>query len=360
MKKIIIIVSIIGVVIAGIVLYPKFQLYLNGNLKSNNTNDVEFYISKNTTLSSLAENLLNSGVIDNKDAFISVGEYKKIDQSNLAEGKYVIHPGTSYKNLLNGFKKNSKGNGNAEVTVQVSFNNCGRLEDLVKKLHNQIAIDTNEFLTSILQIDYKQEFGLEISKEQIPSLIFPNTYDLYYDTEPKEFMQIMVKEYKTFWTKNRLNKMKKIGLSSPSEVSTLASIVYAEQNQIPDEWPKIAAVYLNRLKNTREFPKLESCPTVRFCDPSIKGQPSKADVQRNKDNPYNTYTHQGLPPGPINMPARNVIDSVLNRSEEKYVYMCARPDYSHRNNFSTSLSQHNRYSKDFWNWYIVEQRKKSK
>jgi UPF0755 protein len=360
MKKIIIGISVISIVIAGIVIYPKYELYQYGNKQSIQDKKVAFFIREPMSLEDLASKLKEEGIIDDMDAFLAVGEYKSINKKNIARGKYFISPKTSYKALLNGFKKNSKGNGNAEATVKVSFNNCIRLDDLVQKLGNQLDIDTSAFLKEILQINYREKYGLEITKEQIPALIFPNTYQFYYDANASQFMDKMIKEYKRFWTKERMKKIKSIGLSNPWEVSTLASIVYAEQNQIPDEWPKIAAVYLNRLADPKEFPKLESCPTIKFCDASIKGQPTKKDKERNAKNPYNTYTHAGLPPGPINLPSVNVIDAVLNRSKERYVFMCAKPDYSQRNNFSTSLDQHNRHSDAFWKWYLAEKRKKSK
>ena len=145
----------------------------------------------------------------------------------------------------------------------------------------------------------------------------------------------MHKEYKKFWTAQRIEKAKLAGLT-PVEVSTLAAIV-DEETIKNDEKPKVAGLYINRLnKNIR----LQADPTVKYAidDFSIQRVLTK-DLKT--DSPYNTYKYAGLPPGPIRIPSVSGIDAVLNYTKHKYLYMCAKEDFSGYHNFAKTLKQHN-------------------
>jgi UPF0755 protein len=124
---------------------------------------------------------------------------------------------------------------------------------------------------------------------------------------------------------------------TPIEVSTLASIVQAETNQSA-EAATVAGVYVNRIK--QRIP-LQADPTLVFAagDFTIK---RVLNVHKEKDSPYNTYMYAGLPPGPINMPQPNYIDAVLNFEKHKYIYFCAKEDFSGYHTFATNLRDHNK------------------
>jgi UPF0755 protein len=145
----------------------------------------------------------------------------------------------------------------------------------------------------------------------------------------------MSKEYKKFWGNGRLEKARLIGFS-PEEVTTLASIVQEETIK-EDEKNIVAGVYINRLK--RGWP-LQADPTIKYAigDFNIK-RVLKKHLQT--DSPYNTYKYQGLPPGPINFPDISSIDAVLNYKKHKYLYFCAKEDFSGYHNFAKTLREHN-------------------
>ena len=117
----------------------------------------------------------------------------------------------------------------------------------------------------------------------------------------------------------------------------LASIVYAEQSQFPDERPRIAGLYLNRL---RLGMLLQSDPTLIF---ALGDFSRKRVLNKDKqlDSPYNTYKFAGLPPGPIYSPDKKSIDAVLNPEKNNYLYMCAKDDFSGYHAFASNLNQHN-------------------
>ena len=83
-------------------------------------------------------------------------------------------------------------------------------------------------------------------------------------------------------------------------------------------------------------------------DPTVKFAVGDVTLQRilfehlEVDSPYNTYKHVGLPPGPLRLPSIQCLNAVLNYTKHKYLYMCAKEDFSGRHNFAVTLSEHNR------------------
>jgi UPF0755 protein len=166
-------------------------------------------------------------------------------------------------------------------------------------------------------------------------MFIPNTYEFYWTTPAKKFIDRMNREYKSFWNENRLKKAKATDMT-PIEVSTLASIV-DEETVKADEKPVVAGLYINRLNKGI---RLQADPTIKFAinDFTVKRILNK-DLKA--DSPYNTYIYAGLPPGPIRIPSIQGIDAVLNHKDHKYLYMCAKEDFSGYHNFAKTLKQHN-------------------
>jgi UPF0755 protein len=102
-------------------------------------------------------------------------------------------------------------------------------------------------------------------------------------------------------------------------------------------------VYLNRLR--KNWP-LQADPTVVYAvgDFEIK---RVLTVHTLIDSPYNTYIHQGLPPGPICIPSISSIDAVLDYKKHDYMFFCAKADMSGYHSFSRTLAEHNRYAKAY-------------
>jgi UPF0755 protein len=351
-KKGLIVVAILGAV--GVALaWPKISLYLASVKHTSNSKTVEFYYDASVGLEGLAEKLTEEKIISDKGALLKVGEYKELNAERLASGKYLIAKGVEYKTLLNGFTKNSAGNGNAEVEVEVTFNNCRDVNQLAAKVGKNLMADSATIATLLNDPITLKKYGF--TSEQLPALFLPNTYKMFWDTEPEAFLVRMADEFKTFWTPERKEKLAKIGLKSPSEAVTLASIVYSEQSKNAEEWPVIAGLYLNRIN---QGIRLQSDPTFKFCwGDQLKGVQRLTYEHREIKCPYNTYYNDGLPPGPICIPPAAVVDAVLNRDDNKYIFMCAKPDYTGKHNFTVGYAEHAANAKKFQNWLTVEQRK---
>jgi UPF0755 protein len=122
---------------------------------------------------------------------------------------------------------------------------------------------------------------------------------------------------------------------SEREITTLASIIQAEARW-EDEMPLISAVFHNRLRRRM---RLQADPTVQYALESHQSRLLFSHIDSVADNPYNTYTHVGLPPGPIGSPGTSAIDAALHPAPVPYLYFVAREDGHHE--FSRSLREHN-------------------
>ena len=341
-----IIVGLLILVLATFLLRGKIALFFASERYTINQEKIEFYIDQPIRLESLADSLFDKGCLKRKKDLILVGEYKGLNEDNIALGKYEIVPGTNLKTLLNGFTTNSKGNGNLELEVDVTFNNCLDVYAVAGKVSKTSMLDSTALINYLLSAQTLKKYGF--TEETIGALFLPNTYKMFWDVTPEMFVDRMAKEFKRFWNPHRQARIKQIGLDSQSEVVTIASIVYAEQNKVSEEWGRIAGLYLNRVR-TGMF--LQSDPTLKFCKPpGQRNQRRLYNKDKKVDCPYNTYIYPGLPPGPILIPPSQVVEAVLNAEEHNYIFMCAKPGYSGLHNFSKTYSQHLGYARRYQSW----------
>lgn len=206
------------------------------------------------------------------------------------------------------------------------------IDRLAEEVGKRMMFSSNELLDSLQDENVCKRYGF--TKETIPCMFIPNTYDLFWNASISNFLDRMKKEYDRFWTPARKEKAKTIGLT-PEEVTTLASIV-EEETANDGEKPKVAGMYINRLNIDM---LLQADPTVKF---ALKNFEAKRiyNSMLAVDNPYNTYKYKGLPPGPIRIPSVVGIDAVLNHTHHDYLYMCAKEDFSGTHNFAKTFSEH--------------------
>lgn len=297
------------------------------------TEYVHIYIRSETTYDKFLNQL--TPYLLNIDDFNVLAKRKKY---NVKPGKYKIIKGMNNNDIVNSLRLNN-------ITVNVTFNNITDLNDLAGKISNQIEADSISILNS-----FKTDFFIEkdFDEENILSMYLPNSYNFFWNTSAEKFNERMYNEYKNFWqNKNRIEKANKIGLSK-KDVMILASIVYEESKQ-NIELPKIAGVYLNRLKSNW---KLQADPTVKFA--AYQLDEYKNTVIRRVLNkhlkiksPFNTYMYRGLPPGVISMPSIKAIDAVLNYEEHNYYYFSADPENPGYHTYSKNLSEHKKNARKF-------------
>jgi UPF0755 protein len=259
------------------------------------------------------------------NVFDKLATYKKYP-ALVRPGRYKVTSEMSNIDLLRVLRSGK------QEPVNVVFNNIRIPEQLAGRIAKQIEADSLELLKVFLDSSYHQKFG--IPQHQIAMLFIPNTYEFFWNTSAAGFLERMHREYESFWTAGRQEKLEKIKMTR-AQVATLASIIEMETSR-NDEKARIAGVYMNRL---RIGMRLQADPTLVFAhaDFSIRRVLNK---HKRIDSPYNTYKHAGLPPGPISFPSITSIDAVLNYEVHDYLYFSAREDFSGYHNFARTYQQH--------------------
>jgi UPF0755 protein len=290
---------------------------------------IALYIPEGSTYQQAMDSINSHFLIRHPKTFKWIAGKKKYPQL-VKPGRFIIENDMSYTALINMLRSGR------QAPVNVTFNNIRTLNDLAGRIGRQIGADSAQIIEFLTTPDNYSKDGF--TPENVISVFIPNTYQLFWNTTPGDLYNRMLKEYKIFWNDRRMAKARGINLDQ-IEVAILASIIDDEVAK-PDEKPRIAGVYLNRLK--RGIP-LQACPTIKFAlnDFTITRVLKKhLDI----DSPYNTYKNNGFPPGPIGCPTIEGIDAVLNAEKHDYLYFAAKADFSGYHNFSRTLAEHNRYA----------------
>ncbi len=322
----ILILIVIGVF--AIVAYKFLSIYTKAyasNVKIEEGKTAEFFIYSHYTYDSVYAGLKESGLLSNPKNFDWTARKKNLP-NHIYAGRYLIKKGMSNNELVNKFRSGS------QDPVHLTFNNIRNLKELAQRVSEQLEPSANAFYSKLSDQALQKEYGF--NSFTMASMFIPNTYEFYWNTSPEKFIKRMNDEYNRFWTNRRKADAEKLGLTQ-TEVITLASIV-EEETLKEDERPKIAGVYLNRLDIGM---RLQADPTVIFAagDFEIRRVLNKHKII---DSPYNTYKYGGLPPGPICMPEISSIDAVLNFKKHKYLYFCAKADFSGYHSFAKTLNEH--------------------
>ena len=259
---------------------------------------------------------------------------------NVIPGRFLLTKGMNSYALVKTMRLNSP--------VKLAFNNQERIEDLAGRVGSQIEADSLSLLTSFKDSIFLKENGF--NEENVLAMFIPNTYEVYWNTSAVKFRDKMIKEYRNFWTKERVAKAEKQGLT-PVEATILASIVHKESVK-KDERPRIAGVYLNRL---RAGMPLQADPTVIYAIKN-KSNDFRQVIKRvfyndlTMSHPYNTYKNLGLPPGPIAMPDITALEAVLNPEKNDFIYFCASIDRFGYHEFAATYEEHIKNAKKYSDW----------
>jgi peptidoglycan lytic transglycosylase G len=166
--------------------------------------------------------------------------------------------------------------------------------------------------------------------------LFPSTYRIERRTTVKQLARMMTDLFRKHW--RELQPSVEVNPAVNSTV-TLASLVEKE-TALAEERPLVASVYANRL---RMGMPLDCDPTTIYAallEGRYRGTIYRSDL--DSQNPYNTYRHPGLPPGPIANPGLAALKAALAPAATSYVYFVARPDGSGGHQFSENIEAHNR------------------
>jgi UPF0755 protein len=219
-----------------------------------------------------------------------------------------------------------------ELTVPEGSN----MFDIARLLESSGAMPSDDFLKAAT--DASSIRDLDPAARSLEGYLFPSTYRLQHSTSPGEVCRLMTDQFRKQW--------KRLAAAQTADVHdtiTLASLVEKETG-VASERPLVAGVFENRLK---KHMLLQCDPTTIYAallDKRYRDTIHKSDLA--SQNPYNTYQHPGLPPGPIANPGLDAIQAALRPAETDYLYFVAKADGG-GHNFSSDLAAHEKATRAY-------------
>ena len=292
----------------------------------------EITVSENTDLLSLAKQLDDEGVINYGTIFKLYVRVKGDNQGVLA-GSYSLNPNMDYGQIIDTLV-NASSTETMKITVPEGYS-IAQIRQLLLDEH----VCTEDALDEVLNTySFKHEFlkdELPAEEGWLEGYLFPDTYEIYKgNATVVDTINKMLNNFESKYDDDIKAGAETLG-RSVHDIVTIASLVEREA-QVDSERAKIAGVIYNRLNNPSEFPYLQVDASVLYGLGRTSGPLSQEDLA--SDTPYNLYTKQGLPPGPICNPGYASLYAAAHPEQHNYYYYVAMPDGSHL--FANSYEEH--------------------
>lgn len=272
-----------------------------------------------TGTSEMASELAKKGVVEDKWLFLAA---RALRRKNLQAGEYRFEKPAS---ALEVYGRIARGDiYYMELLIPEGYN----MFDIAGAVEKLGTMKAAAFLSAARNPAIIRD--LDPKAESLEGYLFPSKYRVYRHTTAQQICRQMTSEFRAQW--QALNSK-----ADAHRTVTLASLVEKEA-KLPEERPKVSSVFHNRLKLGM---KLDCDPTTVYAallDGRYRGVIHRSDL--DSENPYNTYQHTGLPPGPIANPGLRSLKAALEPDETAYLFFVAKADGSGGHNFSESLRQH--------------------
>jgi UPF0755 protein len=271
----------------------------------------------------IARSLTHQGVVRSEWAFLAVRVLRPTAKLQAGEYRFATAqtPWQVFEQIRRGevFYE--------EVTVPEGSN----MFEIASLLDQLDMVKGDAFLGAAGKPDMIRD--LDSLAPDLEGYLFPSTYRMTRRTTAAQLCRVMTNEFRRRWG----------GLGGSSSgvdihrIVTLASLIEKE-TAIDQERQVIASVFLNRMRMNMPLQCDPSTVYAALLENRYRGAIHRSDLVST--NPYNTYAHPGLPPGPIANPGLRSLNAALHPAQTNYLYFVAKPDGSGSHHFSATLSEH--------------------
>ncbi len=320
-KKIELAVSITVAVAAFLLVHLYSSLYTPAS--SGTSDRVVVVVPRGASFRVVSNSLEEAGVIRDSSGLAYAaalkGAHKKIKA-----GEYELYPAMTPMEIVESLVE-----GRTKI-YSITFPEGYTIKDMAGAVEAVGLSRAAKFTEMAGDGELVKSFGLE--GKTLEGYLFPDTYRYTRDMPVAELIGVMVGRFKEVYNAGVRTRSVELTMTM-KEVVTLASIIEKEAGSAL-EMPLVSAVFHNRLR--KGYP-LQSDPTVIYGIEDFDGNLTKEHLK--SPDPYNTYKHYGLPPGPIANPGKQALEAALSPSGDPYMYFVSRGDGSHY--FSRTLTEHN-------------------
>lgn len=289
---------------------------------------VAVVIPRGSSLGVVAERLGNAGVIAHP-FFFKLRARMTGHASDLKPGRYTLRKGMAYTTVID---KLTAGPPNHVIEVTIPE---GRARAEIAPLVKQMGVKGNYLRETVRSSHLSPSRYGGKHATSLEGFLFPATYELKRGATVRALVARQLAAFKQNFAKVNMSYARKKNLT-PYDVVTIASMVEREA-QLDRERPLIAAVIYNRLK--QGIP-LGIDATIRFAVNNWTRPLLVSQLQTN--SPYNTRTHQGLPPGPIGNPGLKSLQAAAHPARVGYLYYVVKPCGNGAHAFSSTDAQFQR------------------
>ena len=279
-------------------------------------------IPRGASFGQAADSLARTGIIGSPKLFRLYGRFTGGDR-NIKPGTYLLKHGTPWHDIVSAL------NGGHGLVNTITIPEGYTISQITPLLARTLKVSPDSVQAAMR--DTALLARLDVPNPTLEGYVFPDTYAFPDGTTARQAVREMVYAFERRWKPAWDSSA--VGLDiNRNDLVTMASIVEKEA-RLPEERPVIAAVYYNRL---RRGMLLQADPTVQYALGHHVGRVLYKDL--TVDSPYNTYTHKGLPPGPVASPGVASLAAAANPANVPYLYFVASPDGHHE--FRMTLEQH--------------------
>ncbi|MTI86629.1 MAG: endolytic transglycosylase MltG [Balneolaceae bacterium] len=290
----------------------------------------EFVFKEQANLEKLITELKTKGAEFNKEQLEWASGL--LGWKRFQRGRYILEGDYSYNALLS---KLARG---IQDPVSVTILPGLTKERLIQRIAKELHFTETEMKAVLEDTVYLAE--QEMSEQDLFARMLPETYLIYWTKDAEDVRKKILREFERLVVDKYANQAQELNISI-DEALIMASIIEWEAANT-EEKPTISGLYWNRLN--RRMP-LQADPTVNY----VVGERRRLLFEDYQiDHPYNTYIHQGLPPGPITNPSLSSIKAALFPEEHDFLYMVASPEGGHV--FSETFEQHKIESERWRKW----------
>ncbi|MCX7843530.1 MAG: endolytic transglycosylase MltG [Clostridia bacterium] len=294
---------------------------------------IEFEVEKGSSTDAIAKKLAEQGLIDKPLLFKLISKINGFDGMYRA-GTHIVSKGLKYEELMRILCSEPE-------TVKVFLQEGLTAKEIAAELAKLKLVDAQMFRRIMNSEKFAFKFLENIPQREykLEGYLFPDTYKFDLKAGEKGIINTLLENFDRKFKPEFYKKAEELKMTV-DQVIILASIIEKEA-QVPEDRTLISSVFHNRLNSKdKTLRRLQSCATIKYIFLNKQGIEKKKITEKDTkvSDPYNTYEHEGLPPGPICSPGLDSIIAALNPEKTDYLYFVAKGDGTHH--FSKTYKEH--------------------
>ena len=300
------------------------------------------------TIDDIAEKLHNAGLVKYPGLFKLYADFA-VDEGEIDPGIWELNTRYDYHALVNMMSASSTRKVVEALMIPEGYT-CRQIFELLEDNKVCTAIDIANYAASgELKEYWFLEDVIRGDTYCLEGFLFPDTYDFYENSSPKEVLEKMLDNFDHRFTEEMKQQLNLLNGNVTGNSFTLRDVIIVasmieKETANYDESPKIASVIYNRLFNWGGNPAyLNIDASIVY---ALEGKTDLTTEDLQIDHPFNTYKNIGLTPGPISNPGLASIKAALNPAETNYYYYVLNPSTG-VHQFSTTLDEHESWRAQF-------------